>query len=108
MMGETSSALRPTRRQAQAIDRYMRSAAVKLVAGGEEDELIDVDCQRFYGFAAWTKPREAKALREEFRSVLAIAWSVDARKSKILQRTDTALYTRFQYLFEGSDNGNST
>ena len=104
----TSSGVRLTRRQAQAIDRYMRSAAVKLVAEGEEDELIDVDCQRFYGFAAWTKPREAKALREEFRSVLSIARHLAANRSDLLERTDSALYKRFQHLFEGSENGNST
>ncbi len=106
--GGTSSGVRLTRRQAQAIDRYMRSAAVKLVARGEEAELIDVDCQRFYGFAAWTKPREAKALREEFLSVLHIAWSVDSERSELLERTDTALHTRFQNLFGGSGNGDST
>lgn len=104
----TYSGVRLTRRQAKALDRYMRSSAVKLVAGGEEDELIDVDCQRFYGFAAWTRPRDAKALREEFRSVLTIALDLAADGSELLERTDSALYTRFQHLFEGSDNGNST
>ena len=83
----------------------MRSAAVKLVAEGEQNELIDVDCQRFYGFAAWTKPREASALREEFRSALETISSADTQKAEILRRTDSELYLRFPDLFEEFSNG---
>lgn len=104
-IGTSPPGVRLTRKLTQAIDRYMRSAAVKLVAEGEQNELIDVDCQRFYGFAAWTKPREASALREEFRSALETISSVDTQKAEILRRTDSKLYLRFPDLFEEFPNG---
>ena len=103
--GTSSSGVRLTRKLTQAIDRYMRSAAVKLVTDGEQSELIDVDCQRFYGFASWTKPREASALREEFQSALETISSVDAQKAEILRRTDVELYSRFSDLFEEVSDG---
>ena len=104
--GTSSPGIRLTRKQTQAIDRYMRSAAVRLVSEGEQDELIDVDCQRFYGFAAWTKPREATALREEFRSVLDSFSTVDAQKAELLRHTDEELYSQFRDLFEEFADGN--
>lgn len=106
--GMSSPGIRLTRKQTQAIDRYMRSAAVSLVSKGEQNELIDVDCQRFYGFAAWTKPREANALREEFRSVLDTLATVDAQKADLLRLTDEELHSRFRDLFEELANGNRT
>ncbi len=105
---EPALGVRLTRKQAQAVARYTRSAAAELVTTGQEDQLIDVDCQRFYGFAAWTKPRDARALREEFLAVLTVLRSVNAAEANLLERTDTTIYSRFTHLFEGITDGHST
>lgn len=103
--GKQTSGSRLTRRQTQAAERYARSAAVELVTSGKDDQLIDVDCQRFYGFAAWTKPREAQALRAEFLAFLEALRLVDAAKARVLERTDETLYSQFRHLFEGAIDG---
>lgn len=97
---------RLTRHQEMAVERHLRSAAVMLVDKGELDQLIDTDCQRFYGFAPWTKPKEASALREELLDLLDALKFINADKAGLLLRADLALYGRFRHLFEEAQHAN--
>lgn len=91
---------RLTRKQTIEIRRQLASDAVRLVAAGEEDDLIDTDCQRFYGFAPWTKPKAAMAARYDFLAMLDVLAQSDPSKATLLKRTDSILHTRFTHLFD--------
>ncbi len=94
---------RLTRSQSAAVQRYRRSAAVELVEAGRQDELIDTDCQRFYGFAAWSTPKEAMGLRADFLATLSAVKDINKDLAEILRRTDEALFSRFSSIFGDED-----
>lgn len=91
---------RLTRSQERALRRYEKSSAVQLMSAGKEDDLIDTDCQRFYGFAPWSSPSEASARRQEFLTILDILEQLDTPTASILRTTDQELTSRFGFLLD--------
>ena len=91
---------RLSRAEEAVVQRQLRSAAKDLVVAGREKELIDTDCQRFYGFAPWSTKKEAQGRRAEFIATLAILKQTSPELARVLDKTDAALFERFSYLFE--------
>ncbi len=94
---------RLTRHQEVLLKRQMSSEAVKLVAADKTSELIDTDCQRFYGLAPWTTPETATEKRDDFLAILNSIEATDPKTARLLKRTDQELQARFRHLFRNGD-----
>lgn len=93
-------AARLSRSEEATLERLRHSAAARLVTEGKAEELIDTDCQRFYGFAAWTRAKEAPAYRVKILALIQHLGAIDAETAALLSRTDMELSARFPQLFK--------
>jgi hypothetical protein len=103
-----NNAGRLSRSESQAKGRYLASDAARLVRDESSDDLIDTDSQRFYGFAAWSKPRDAAARREEFLTLLAKLREIGDESTELLNAVDQALSTKFGYLIGSNTNDDNS